>query len=620
MSEPNQDQAPRRAASIAWSELRRLAHPLGTPRWAIPVLAAMGFASALAETLGVSLIVVFFYSVSGHADSAGALLGQTSGRLIALLSQVLGSPEALAAGIVLLVLTRVGLALLYGRVSTLISEQINARCRELVHRQYLDVAYAFLRRHEQATLMEVLGTDSWAVSEAARAIARLAVNVLSVATFMLFLTAISWRITLVAAAGILVISLCLRGLSEPSRRLGERLKAAHRALGEHMLVSLQSMRTIRAYGLEAQHQTRFEAASTDARRAITEAAQLMGWINPVTEAGYLCVLGLIVLGMTWWHVGFAETLACVALLYRLQPHAREFEGHLLSLAHLGPQLTAVRRMLDRNGKPYLPAGTVRLEALQGPITFENVTFSYAQDQAPVLDDVTFAIPIGKRTALVGASGAGKTTVVNLLLRLYAPDAGRIAVGGVSIADIRRDDWLRRFAVAGQDVDLIEGTVLENLQVARPDATVADVLAAAELTRVSQFVADLPEAYDTWVGQEGLRFSGGQRQRISLARAVLRDADVIILDEATSSLDHALADSVSRAIEDHMSRRTRLVITHRLDTLRAADHLVWLDQGRVRYAGRPMGSGLFSPGALDEAAPTPKAPAPVVENGVNRASA
>jgi len=215
---------------------------------------------------------------------------------------------------------------------------------------------------------------------------------------------------------------------------------------------------------------------------------------------------------------------------------------------------------------------------------EGVDFGY--DGQPVLRDVGLTIPRGKVTALVGASGSGKTTIVNLLLRLYEPDQGRLMVGDTPLASVRRADWLGQIAVAGQDIDLVEGTVRDNVRMARPDADEVALAHAYRLSGLGDFLAGLPHGDESWIGQQGLNLSGGERQRVGIARAVLREPDLLILDEATSALDGALEAQVRAGLHAHFAGRTMLIITHRLETVRTVDHVVRLTEGRVVGAGSP----------------------------------
>jgi ABC-type multidrug transport system fused ATPase/permease subunit len=289
---------------------------------------------------------------------------------------------------------------------------------------------------------------------------------------------------------------------------------------------------------------------------------------------------VIVAAAVHWGTGLATLLAATALLYRLQPHAREIEGHLLYLAQIEPQLRSVRAMLRTDDKTYDAPGRQPVQALRQSIRFEAVSFIYGDDLPPALDNVSFEIPAGRTTALVGASGAGKTTLIHLLLRLYAPGAGTIRVDGVPLQDLRRTDWLGLLAVAGQDVDLIEGTVLDNIRMADAAASAEDVLNAARMAGVAEFVEPLPEAFETWIGQQGHRFSGGQRQRLGLARALLRNPQLLILDEAMNALDSDLEQRIRHTIHERLPGRTVLIISHHADTVRDADHVVHLHGGRI----------------------------------------
>lgn len=555
------------------------------PRWATPLLVWLGLISSLAETLGITLVVLFFYSATGQAEHATSANGMVGG-ILRHATGWFGSSTQMALVILLLIVARAGLSFLHSMLSARISERTSEDVRNRVHHQYLSVSYPFIQRHEQAYLMHVLGTETWLISSAHGHLTRIVVNICAILVFTAALFSLSWQITMTAIVGSLLVSLGLRHLSRSVHHLGRHVKYVHQLLGEHMLMTLQGMRTIRAYGQEALHQQRFERASADARQTAIELYRLMAQLHPMTELGSIAVLCVIIAMAGAWHVGFPVTLAAIALLYRLQPHLRDLEGNLLGLAQIEPQLASVRAMLATEDKVYPPSGNRPIGTLRSDITFENVSFAYDNAGETALTRVSFEIPAGKTTALVGASGAGKTTIVNLLLRLYQPTGGRILVDGMPLDEIRRADWLNLVAIAGQDVDLVEGTVIDNIRMANHASSDEEVRAALRVAGIADMIRQLPEGFSTWIGQQGTRFSGGQRQRLGLARAVLRDPAFLILDEAMSALDKGLEDDVRHAIDHRFAGRTRLLITHRTETLDDVDHVIRIDQGRVVAEGPP----------------------------------
>ena len=578
------ERAPRRQAPLAaFEHLSRLLKMTRKPPWATPALILLGLGSSFLETMGITLIVLFFYSAMGQVDAAVSVSG-VLGQALRYASRWFDSSLQMAAVIFLLIVFRGALAFANNLISAHVSELINERARNQIHAQYLNVAYGFIQRHQQAQLMEVLGTESWFIANAYGSLTRIIISGCSILVFVFFLFALSWQITLTAIIGTLLMSFGLRRLSRPAQELGKRVKRVHQQLGEHMLMTLEGLRTIRAYGQEALHQRRFMHSSAEARHTSIALTRLSSMLNPLTEVSYLCILCAIIAGSQFWGTGFATTLAAVALLNRLQASTREVEGNLLYFAQIEPQLRSLRMMMQRSDKEYPAPGHLPLEALRKGVRFDHVGFQYEPGAKPVLKDVSFEIPAGVTTALVGPSGAGKTTIINMLLRLYQPTSGTIWVDDLPLEAVRRTDWLGMLAVAGQDVDLIEGTVIDNIRMANSEAAENEVLEASRIAGVSEFIESLPDGYGSWIGQQGLRFSGGQRQRIGLARAILRNPDFLILDEAMSALDRGLEERIRGAISERFASRTVLIITHRLETVRNADHIIHIDDGMVVKEG------------------------------------
>ncbi len=263
-------------------------------------------------------------------------------------------------------------------------------------------------------------------------------------------------------------------------------------------------------------------------------------------------------------------------------------------------MASTTRVLDLlDTQPGIVDGQERLPvtAVRGDVAFEDVSFEYGETDLPVIQNLSFYIPAGETAAFVGATGAGKSTVIKLLLRFYDVQSGRVCLDGRDIRQLKMADLRGAIGFVSQDVFLFHGTVRENIAYGSFDAALDDIVAAAKIAEAHEFIMELPNGYDTIVGERGQKLSGGQRQRISIARAVLKDPPVLILDEATSAVDNETEAAIQRSMERITVGRTTLVIAHRLSTVRNADRIFVLDKGRLVEQGRhetlAAGDGIYA---------------------------
>ncbi len=261
----------------------------------------------------------------------------------------------------------------------------------------------------------------------------------------------------------------------------------------------------------------------------------------------------------------------------------EIWGELQRAAGATERLMELLHAEDSVADPATPKTLA--EPVKGAIAFEDVSFEYpSRPEIPALDHVDLSIAPGETVALVGPSGAGKTTIIQTLLRFYDPTAGRITLDGVDLADMQRDAFRRHMALVPQDPVIFAASARENIRFGRPDATDAEVEAAAKAAAAHDFITALPQGYDSPVGERGVMLSGGQKQRIAIARAILRDAPVLLLDEATSALDAESERAVQAAVDELSRSRTTIIVAHRLATVKKADRIVVMENGRIVAQG------------------------------------
>ncbi len=299
--------------------------------------------------------------------------------------------------------------------------------------------------------------------------------------------------------------------------------------------------------------------------------------------------GTLYWAITLWSAGRISAGGVVlvsGLTFRILYGSRDLA---MALVDMEQQLGKIAETLALFDEPRavndLPDARTRPPA-HAALRFEGVSFGYSDDR-PVLHDLTLEIPSGQRVGIVGASGAGKSTVLQLVQRLYDVGSGRILIGGIAVDTLAQDTLRDLIAVVPQEINLFHRSIIENIRFGRPDATDAEVFAAAAAARCDAFIRDLPNGYDELVGERGTRLSGGQRQRIGIARAFLKDAPIVILDEATSALDTASEREVQVAIDELMAGRTVLAVAHRLSTLAGFDRILVVDAGRVVEDGAPQ---------------------------------
>jgi subfamily B ATP-binding cassette protein MsbA len=379
------------------------------------------------------------------------------------------------------------------------------------------------------------------------------------------------------------------------RRLQKLSGEAQAALGATTTVleeTLSGVRTVKAFGREGYEIARYGRSVERTFAVAMQRTRVRSVFGPtITLFAFLTLTGVLIFGVRQVASGQLSPGALVSVLLYMTMVAGSIGGLTGVYAQLREASGAAERLFeildtapqiaDTPGAQPLPApvrGAARIEAL----SFRYATV--APDAPPTLSDVDLTLAPGETVALVGPSGAGKTTLANLLLRFYEPSAGRILLDGRDLRDITLASLRGAVGVVPQEPALFGGTIGENIAYGRLDATPGGIEAAARAANAHGFIAELPEGYDTIVGERGIRLSGGQRQRVAIARAILKDSRLLILDEATSSLDNESEAAIQAALERLMRGRTTLVIAHRLSTVERADRIVVLDRGRIVEQG------------------------------------
>lgn len=483
-------------------------------------------------------------------------------------------------------------AFLYG--SQLLSVQLQTRVERELRRQVfselLAVELGFIHRERMGRLFSILNDYPQQSGRLILGVTDGIVNVFTVAVYCVLMLFVSWQLTFVAAFLLIVTSGLVRGRFRTQVRQSAReINRAVADLNSIGLESLSAMKQIRLFCQEERSLARFQKALDEYQRNVIRRSNLTALTRPLFTTANVIILSLLLLGGTLFLAGQEEAwiglmAAFVMMVLRLMGPAASLNDLRIRVIGLHPALRSVLAFLHCEDKPYLRDGHLHFEGLKRGVTLEEVSFRYSPREPLVLKGVSFEIPKGKTTAIVGPSGAGKTTLLNLIARLYDCEQGRIAVDGVDLRDLDIATWHGRIALVSQDTFIFNDTVEANLRFAKGDATEEEVYRAAQLANAHEFIMGLPNGYETVLGDRGVRISGGEQQRIAIARAVLRDPDLLILDEATSQLDSDTERSIQDEIERISRGRTVLTVAHRLSTIRHADNIVVLEDGGVVEQG------------------------------------
>ncbi|MCX5954392.1 MAG: ABC transporter ATP-binding protein [Cyanobacteria bacterium] len=455
------------------------------------------------------------------------------------------------------------------------------------HLQHLEMG--FFEAGSTGQLLAVLNDDinqlERFLDQGANEILQLITTVLAVGASMVALS------PTVAGLSFLPIPLILWGSLQFQSRLAPRYREVREKAGDmasQLANNIGGILTIKSYVAEDWERQRLEQLSDGYRLSNRRAIRLSAAFVPLIRYAILFafITILVIGGLQAWRgviaVGTYSFLVFITqrLLWPLTTLGRTLDDYQRAMA-------STNRVLDLLDTPIaIPSGDrpLPLTAVRGELRFEGVSFAY-RDRPPLLEGFDLVVPAGSTLGIVGATGSGKSTIVKLLLRLYEINSGRILLDGIPIDTLNLDDLRRAIGLVSQEVFLFHGSVAENIAYGSFGASLAAIEKAARLAEADGFIAQLPYGYDTIVGERGQRLSGGQRQRLALARAILKDPPVLILDEATAAVDNETEAAIQRSLDLITAQRTTVVIAHRLSTVRRADRIVVMQDGRIVETGR-----------------------------------
>ncbi len=463
------------------------------------------------------------------------------------------------------------------------------RLRRQIFEQLQAFSLGYFAKSQSGALVNTITTELERIKTAFGGVAFVLTRCLVGTVYMSTLLLLSWQITLLA---MILFGLLAAGLSSLNVRVREvsfETSAANSNFTSTAVEFINGIRTIQAFAAQDFERKRFYKSSGRVAESFIKITRLMSSVKPISESIATAILvSLIILAFNGTITGkslpAASLLTFFFVLFRLVPTLQDVNGTRVVLSGLQGAAVNIKELLRTDDKEYFPNGHLEFSGLKSAIDLVSVDFGYEPENL-VLHDITLTIERGKMTALVGGSGAGKTTLADLIPRFYDPTGGKILIDGVDLKTYDVKSLRQKLAVVSQDTFIFNANVRDNIAYALEGVEEAEILEAAGQAYALEFIQQLPEGFDTQLGDRGVRLSGGQRQRLAIARALLRDPEILILDEATSALDSVSERLIQESLEKLSVGRTVIAIAHRLSTIARADQVVVLEQGRIVERGK-----------------------------------
>ncbi len=551
---------------------------------------ALGFSGALFNGISTALIIPVLLSFLGQpVPTKGA-----PPIIQSLLSPFQGAAGdynlGLMAGAILLLLILKNLAsycnaLVAGRLKRATANDLRESGLQLL----LDVDVDYFIKTGIGDISNRLNNELSRAASIISLVARTATVIITTFVFICILISLSWQLTVVSTLLMLTVALVNQSNVTRSKKFGKQFSEASKNYSSGILDVLYGMRLVRSSAAETQEFERVKAQIVRREQAEFQLQAVASLIEPISEVtGIMALLCIVFIGRTYLG-GQIEAFSGILLtylfvLFRTLPLIGQLNGARSQLASVAPSLEISTDFLSHANKSFMTNGSIPFSVLKTGIHFKQLSFAYPGQQKQVLKEVDLYLPRNTTLALVGASGAGKSTLADLLPRFYDPSAGEILIDGCNLCDLDFKTLRRAMGIVSQDTFLFNTSVRENIAYGSISATDDQVFNAAKRANAYEFIMQLPQGFETQIGDRGVLLSGGQRQRLAIARALVQDPQILILDEATSALDTLSERLVQEAIENLSRNRTTLVIAHRLSTVQKADQIAVMDQGRVVELG------------------------------------
>lgn len=551
----------------------------------------LGFSGAIFNGIGTTLIIPLILDFLGQDVVSG---NNVPPILTSIFSAFDGFPPqyrlpAMMTSIFVMLVLKNAANYANALTSGALSRTFTSRLRKDSFRLLLDVDLGYFSKVRMGDLMNYINTETSRTATAVKSLVNISIAIITGGVFIAILVAISWQLTLISIFLMAGVAGVNQFSVRQAKKKGRQLSKSAAALSSRSIEVLSGIRLVKSAANEDLEYRQIEELVTARERAEYESQLLFSSIGPVNEiSSIVAIILLIVLGRALFFdqiQAFSSIiLTYLVVLFRTLPVVGQLNSARTQLANTSVSAQIIEEFLNRSDKPFMSQGNLPFARLEDKIQFEHIYFRYADQDDWVLQDVHLSLPQGTTLALVGSSGAGKSTLADLLPRFYDPTQGRITVDGRDLKELNLADFRRHIGVVSQDTFLFNTSVKENIRYGCLSATDNDVFEAARRANALEFIEQLPNGFDTMIGDRGILLSGGQRQRIAIARALIQNPEILILDEATSALDTVSERLVQQAIDDLSQNRTTLVIAHRLSTVQKADQIAVMEKGRVVEVG------------------------------------